>query len=874
MRFFTTLLFALFFFTSYSHEGEFVSINRVSIYDINDKLNIDFDLINEKDRSLNDITIVLFVNNLCIDTLYVSSIKSSQKRTTLAFQVNETRINQQSDFIQIKVTELFGRKYDWCSWDNGTIEKQVNTLASEFYADAPWRMNKLDPSGNLQGIPVHFFLHDADEVPGLDVQVDNINIQIKNATDGAFGPVLRFDTLTVSEFQAYFSCLSELDTDLDIKAFNLNSFSTSNSQTIDFDIDSDFFGDFAAVDTKYWYFTFTIPPRILEGYNDIVDILVTLEYSNFTLTDDKVGLRVFRTDEDMPTLTHFYRGDTHLHSMYTQNDAEIGLPLCATKKAASLAGLNWVTTTDHTSDYDNYGSSISSNWARIQSEAASLNLDDPSFIYIPGLEVALNNSQNRLVHMLAYPNPELPGSMPYLGDGNGDLIPTSSTINGVLSDLTIAKGFAYMAHPFATGDKLPDTPVNGGIWNLGQSDFPANGSGFPLDGGTLICNDLTLPSDVLLLQGDTLIKEGIKGGQIWNSRYNLIATGDQNDPWNIQGNTSAFGQMDTLSEEFHIRRFRQGQEIVNHINQLGLQYKNLNPAYSNWKLFYSAGSDAHGSFNYANTDDFAGLGKITNNAVGKISTVTYCPQGMGANGENVLDALKNGRTTLSDGPLLSIGFSTHGANQPNDVFMGQDTILDANQFPQTYLNIDYATSSEFGTATHLRVYLGTETGEMYRDLPVSATIGSTSVQYKLSDLLDSILGIGNTPVNEYMYLRAELKTLVDYSGMLSQYKTNYDIFHSIANPIWFNHYNNVGLDHASNQTIVSYPNPVENTLHFSFEQFSSFSIHILDETGRIVMKTEGEGSSGLLNVSHLSKGMYTANVQLGERNYRVKFIKL
>ena len=66
-------------------------------------------------------------------------------------------------------------------------------------------------------------------------------------------------------------------------------------------------------------------------------------------------------------------------------------------------------------------------------------------------------------------------------------------------------------------------------------------------------------------------------------------------------------------------------------------------------MYYSAGTDAHGSFNYTNTDDVF-LGAFTSydvhdNAVGKLSTLTYCPNGMGANGQHILSALKNGNTT-------------------------------------------------------------------------------------------------------------------------------------------------------------------------------------------------------------------------------------
>ncbi|NRA11218.1 MAG: hypothetical protein HRT57_04605, partial [Crocinitomicaceae bacterium] len=637
--------FLIFSFSIFAHRGEFVSIENVVFENVNDQIVIDFDLENILEKGLLNIKIELLVNDISIQEIDVNTVSSSERFKHLQFVIGSGEINNESDKVQIEITRLFGERFDWGGWDNPIASKQVNTLYSEFYADAPWRMKKTDDLGNIVGIPVHCFLHDADLIPGIDLQVDFINIQLKNATDANFGPVLTYETMLIADLNNLFSCMSQSDNALDIKEFELTSFTPVSNQTFDFDIDTDSFDEFVEVTEKYWYFTFTIPPSDLIGFNNVIDILVTIEYSNLSLGDDKIGLRVFRSDEDVPTLTNFYRGDTHLHSMYTQSEAEIGLPLCSTKEAAILTGMDWITTTDHTSDFDNYGSTIQTNWARIKSEAAALNLADNSLLYIPGLEVALNNNNDNLVHMLAYPNPAMISSMPFLGDGNGDLVSTSSTINSTLTAMESFSGFAYMSHPFATEDALPVVPVDGGIWNLGEGGFPINGDVFPLDGGSIICNDLNIESDVLSTDAGMLIKEGLKGGQIWNTRYNLTATGDEVDPWDVQGNTTPFSQMDTSSTGFHFRRFRQGQEVINHINQLGLQFKNGDTTYSNWKLYYSAGTDAHGSFNYSNTDDFASVGTITNNAVGKLSTMTYCPNGMGTDGQDVLIALRDGNAT-------------------------------------------------------------------------------------------------------------------------------------------------------------------------------------------------------------------------------------
>lgn len=870
----TTLALLLTFcsFTLLAHRGEFVSIENVEVNKKADAVFFNFDLENIKGIELSDITIALVVNGVLLESFDISVIHGTQ--TFTGFQIsNSSEINLEQDKIQIEIIKLFGQKNDWGGWDNPVASKQVNTLFSEFYADAPWRMKKTDNIGNIVGIPIHCFLHDADLDPIQDVNIDNINIQLKNASDASFGPVLTYDALNSVDFEALFSCLSPDDSDLDIREFSFTSFTPTSSQTFDFDIDSDIFGDFLSVSEKYWYFTFTIPPSELAGMNDIIDILVTIEYTNLTFTDDRIGLRVFRTAEDMPSMSNFYRGDTHLHSMYTQSEAEIGLPMCATKEAASLTGQDWITTTDHTSDFDNYGTSIQANWQRIHDEALSLNTADSSMIYVPGLEVALNNSDSKLVHMLAYPNPNQPQTMPYVGDGNGDLIGTSVSIDDALDSLGTFSGFAYMAHPFATGDELPTIPVNGGIWNLGQLNFPQNGSNFPIDGGAIICNDLGLTSDVLSSNPNELVKEGIKGGQIWNSRYNLVTTGDELDPWDVQGNTTAFSQMDTTSEEFHFRRFRQGQEVVNHINRMGLQMKNADPSSENWKLYYAAGTDAHGSFNNSNTGDFAGAGTITNNAVGKLSTVAYCPNGMGTNGENVLVALRDGNTTMSDGPIVAIGISKDGDNSENELLMGEDASLGSFSPPEIFMNLDYVTSSEFGDVTSIDLFLGTESGEVKHPIAITTVTGSVSLSFQLDVLLDSILGVGNTPLNEYMYIRAELASEVNYAGFESEYRTDYDIFHSVTNPIWFSYGDNANTGPLHSSNLYVYPNPVKDEMHIAFAEETSYSLEIRDQIGSIVLSSAKHEQIATIDVSGLASGIYYADLLIEGRHQLIKFIR-
>lgn len=884
----TTFIIILFVsLTSFAHRGNFLAINKVEITETEKSFIYSFEVENINSVEVRDIKIEFVVNSKSIFQKYYPLLKAEHNFFNEEFEVPKKWIDPKVDLIQIEITEIFGKKDDWGGWDSPAF-KQVNTALSEFMADSPWRMKKTDESGNILGIPVHMFLHDADEVIGTSPQIDYINIKVKNVTDNSFGTVLTYNSMNSNDFENLFSCMAVAYAGMDVRGFSFGDFSTSSSYTFDFDIDTDWLGgDYLEVSEDFYYFTFTIPPSALVGLTDVIDIEVTCSYDNvlpLPWSDDVIRLRVFRSDEDIPAQSSFYRGDTHLHSMFTQNDAEVGLPLCGTKEAGQLIGLDWITTTDHTSDFDNYGGgNINTNWDRIKAEAALYNASDPSLIYIPGQEVAVDNSNSELVHMLAYPSYTSVATFPFLGDGNGDLTATSKTVDIVADQLASFGGFSYAAHPFATESKLPTFPVGGGIWNLGHAGFTINGLPFPETGGNIIANDENLDSDILYLQNGMsmnngkMIKDGIKGTQIWNVRNTLSTAGDANDPWDVLYVSDPFVQFDTASYSFHIKKFRQGQEITNYINQLGLQLKNGDSTYQNWKMYISAGADAHGSFNFSNTNDFASLGTINNNAVGKLSTLAYSEEGMGANGENVLKAMYFGNTTLSDGPILSIGVSDDGENTSNEILMGADAIVNTLSIDDYYFNMHYTTTPEFGEVTKITMIVGTETGETRKTISLGPTTGDNQVSYTLIDILDLVLGAGNRPQDAYFYVRAEMQTFIDYTGQELIRRTDFDFFHSFTNPIWLK------LSEVTTATIedvaVIGPSPFREsfTLYVSNPDLEQVTVEIYNDIGQLIFQESKVINEAGVEYSAeqigLSIGMYTVKVYVGNDNKVIKIVK-
>ena len=462
--FFAFLLGFSFVFSSYAHKRDVLIIHEIKITQTENDWFYHYELINIHDIDLHDVKVGFILNGKKIIHNYYCDIKSNEKFTKGHFKIPKSILHLEEAHIQIEISEISGKRGDWAKWDSKANPKQVNTLFSEFFIDAPWRMKKTDYNGNIQPIPLNFFSHDANLVVGAKIEIDYIDIQVKNATSNTWGDILVFDTIQNSEYIDMFSCLSHEDTVLSVQEFDLTSFIASSNHSIDFNKESNFFGgDYITLDASYYYFTFNIPDYILQGLENVIDIRVLLGYNNIIFSDSEFGIRVFRSVENIPKQENWYRGDTHLHTMYTENDAEFGLPLCSTKEAAKLIGIDWITCTDHTSDYDNYGDeNVQNNWNKIQTEAQFWNLQDSTMIYIPGQEVAVNNSNDNLVHMLAYPDFNAPMSLPFLGDGDGDVSSTNVSVDMALENLANANGFAYAAHPFATEDKLPVIPVDGG----------------------------------------------------------------------------------------------------------------------------------------------------------------------------------------------------------------------------------------------------------------------------------------------------------------------------------------------------------------------------------------------------------------------------
>ncbi|MBN2779288.1 MAG: T9SS type A sorting domain-containing protein [Bacteroidales bacterium] len=728
------------------------------------------------------------------------------------------------------------------------LTKQANTTGSEICVDAPYHLQKYDSLGNINSIPLHVFVHGSSCI-GCNNELMNVRIKVKNASQNTYNDLILFDDITEAEFQSLFINKSETETDLGIQSFDASLPAQSDVYSIDFTSHSHSLPatTYTDITDDYWWFTMMIPGEKLVGYENVIDFEV---YCELDWDPDQVFyLRVFRQVDDFPVVENWFRGDVHYHGMFTQNSAEVGLPIDATKIMAKYCGLDWITFTDHSCDFDNYGIDMFDNWEKLGINVQNLNQQDSSLILIRAIELTVKNSANDHIHTLVYPRVGNPLNMPYFGDGDGDISATDVTVDKMCDSLILHNCFAYAAHPFAEGDEL-SFAVDGSVWNLGHSEFPENG--MPHDYmGSIICNDLSNPSDLFSDNPNLLLKDGIVGGEIWNL-YASLKTTEAEDPWDTRyAIDDAFSAYPPDDEVHTTYRFMQNLEAVDFIWQKGLQAKNQNENIQNWKFFISAGSDAHGSFNFSTTDLFMGVsGQVTDNAIGKLSSLVYCPIGMGVNGKNVLKALKNGRVILSSGPVFGFSLDTDAGNLYPEIIVGTDTIIQLSNCENITLDCFAANSSEYGDIVRKQLIFKTQDSDFIYDLPNNTELYQTD----LLSVLNSVFTSQEYYTDTWILIRGEMETLLN--GLDEEiHHVESKSFYSYTNPVWIKIVSDSNVDKYFNDVARVYPNPAHGIVYAGyFGNFDNAELFVTDLLGKIVFSHNIKRFEQLsLN---MSKGVY------------------
>ena len=206
-------------------------------------------------------------------------------------------------------------------------------------------------------------------------------------------------------------------------------------------------------------------------------------------TDNYIGtqkdaLRVTIAKEDLPKLSGWQAGDTHLHTSLTNDQIEFGASLEQTRKAGQLLGLDFITATDHSYDLDDQPDDYLKNdpelekWKQSRELIAGLNKEENLKI-IPGEEISVANAAGATVHFLHFNDPVYyPGN----GDSGEDWprLKSQLSIDDVLeqrSPSTVSVG-AHTAYKFPW---LQRVLLNRGFWESQDHMNPE------LDGVQILC---------------------------------------------------------------------------------------------------------------------------------------------------------------------------------------------------------------------------------------------------------------------------------------------------------------------------------------------------------------------------------------------------
>jgi len=542
------------------------------------------------------------------------------------------------------------------------------------------------------------------------------------------------------------------------------------------------------------------PANLGYGPGSAVRFRVQVYYKDdiFNYTETRY-LRVRVAQAPWPWPAGWYGGDTHCHTMYTNNIAESGAPVPALVETAQALGLSWVILTDHSCDLDETGdgsysyatthweytlqdrygttttyrdnTAIGSAWSVLGAEVGLYG--SPSLRLARGAEVNLASvdpaTSGKTLHCLfvndGYVASPLSGAF-------GER-PVAPTVPGGLSQIA-GDGFAYAAHPASDMSAEwggLDWGINGAQW--GEQDF-----------ATAYGHD------------------AFRGVEAFNTRATRYSS-DQDDPWDDFD--AGVEPDDPYPNEL--------------LRGLDLWREHLADGLSSLrKCFLAGGSDAHGDFNYStylSIDSYA-----TDNALGKVQTVAFVPGatlGVPAMAE-ILAAVRAGRCIASDGPFIEIGVDMNGDGDfvdAGDLMMGDDT--EAASAASTPLTVRWASSADVGKVASVELIAGSTAGET-TILSLNPSGAGQGWSGRATVDLAS-LGYGGP-----MYFRAQCRTT-----------NGTDPHRAYANPLWIA-FDATGAGEAPALSLALTANPFAGPARFScaLPSEGTAALFVYDAAGRTV----------------------------------------
>jgi hypothetical protein len=468
-------------------------------------------------------------------------------------------------------------------------------------------------------------------------------------------------------------------------------------------------------------------------YDDIqyLQYRVKVRYRRFFTNSKRFVFRTICSGADLPRLDGWYYGDTHYHSNFTDNPYEYGGPLSVTAEVARAIGLTWVTVTDHS-----YGLSrpltedeieVGNRWQSRRKAISRVNECSRDVLLIGAEEITVKKPLAGL-HILSYDNPFVEDHHP-AGFGTFTM---QEAFNRILEKSGDTPGILYAAHPASGGY----TWENEDYAVACKPEYSGLFAGLQLY-NEKIWYEVTTRSS---MDRDTV------------NPFELFQEDKRRPNW--------AGELLEGIQKHWVKRF------------LLPSLKNFAQRGKLQKCFVLAGSDAHMDFNYSFRPHPAFLiHNLYDNAFGRVRTLAWLgkPDGNRFSEQSVYQALKTGKTLLTDGPVATFSLTPEENNH-----IGQlgDTVR-LTEGGNLAMELEWASTEEFGPLRKVSLLLGTTEGE----LDIADRIDGLRDLIDTGTLSGSIRHVFSNWATGPAYLRLEA-----YSQ--GQSSAGEALFYCVTNPIW------------------------------------------------------------------------------------------
>jgi hypothetical protein len=629
------------------------------------------------------------------------------------------------------------------SIDTDDPRLQANTVAMDVLADAPYCLRK-KRDGTFPDLPVLVMIKD---VPDGGITIKNVELRCRKAGTTPFPAGM------VRNLQ---------DLPLEKKLTPLVAPSDSGLGETPW-----FFILYIDANSLYRASSTFLSPASVSGYSTVgileFDVKISYEgrlWINYSTTT------VLRTMflEELPRLDDWYYGDTHYHSIYTDNPAEFGGPLLATSEMARVVGLEWLFLTDHSWDFTReknlHTLQPEDKWTKflewVPKIVAQQTSDAP--LIIPAEEITIRTIMGDAPDAGGEPQPNF--SLP-----NGlalHMLSFESGPDGLVQDAYFVGEFSLSA----TLEKLRAATTSSQAKPL---IFPAHpvSSGYPWDKDEC-----------------TRVKKSpfFGGLQVFNERIALERDIFASDLSNYDLSPENCTPKDPHEELRRGLVLWRDEFLLPAVKEYSREKKVIIPC------AIIGGSDAHMDFNFALRPNpiYVNL-KFTDNAFGKVRTLAYIPGFKTAftyaERKNLLvTALRLGRCVVTDGPVvIPTLVVTHQDGSENRLTCGLCeekekrfyTVQEGDRF-----SLEYALQipgESLGQKAELRLFMPQNTGEA--ECCVHTTLDTTQIGGKVIQ--------GSIPLDDTVQnARSYLKALYFRIECTSIGENGRNIGYCCTNPIW------------------------------------------------------------------------------------------